>query len=154
WPAEVVALVHLKQLFRWILGVVLRIELPASTVAAELIAAVHRRPEPVVERADRDADRVSNSLREVDAGGFRLALLARVELPDAGASVELRARTLPRRVLGAIVLLTRVRLRADVHVEHAVARDHEVARGVSGRAGQARHDRVRWSGRREVARLV
>src|SRR5262249_40868226 len=99
-PAEVVAFVRLEQLFRRIVGVVMGVEFPTATVAAELIAAVHRGPQLIIERADRDAHRVANTLREMNAGRLGLTFLASVEPPDAGASVELRAGILAGRILG------------------------------------------------------
>src|SRR6185312_3096879 len=124
-PAEVVALVDLHQLFSWILGAVLGVERPIAVRTAKLVAAVLRRPELAVERTDRDPHRVPYAAREVQRVGVRLAELARIPLPDAGAGVQLRAWILARRVLRSVLLLTGIGRRADVHVERAILVDRE-----------------------------
>src|SRR6185503_17273651 len=97
WPAEVIALVHLEELFRGRLGVELRRrdrvgDPQLRAPIPELIASMLHHPELSVRRQQSNADRVSNSAREVHRTSLRLASLPRVELPDAGARIELGAR--------------------------------------------------------------
>src|SRR5262245_24729695 len=95
-PAEVVTLVHLKQLFRGILSAEFergdRIHPELREPTLQIVATVLSRVELAVGGIDRDAYRVANSAREVIRRARCLILLPRVELPDAGARLELDTR--------------------------------------------------------------
>src|SRR6185437_3655841 len=153
-PAEVVALVDLHQLLRRILGAVLGVERPVAVWTAELVAAVLRRPELAVERADRDPDGVPDAARKVYGVGVRLIELARIPLPDAGAGVQLRAWILARRILRPVLLLTGIARRSDVDVKRPVLVDRERLGEMVAAVRQPIDHRFSGGGRIERASLV
>src|SRR6185295_16671284 len=80
---------------------------------------VHHEPQRVV--VPREADFLSQTGDDALAVGRLLSELVLVEAEDAGIGVEQRARILADDVRLAIGLLTRVRRRAEVHVDTALA---------------------------------
>src|ERR1035437_2329065 len=116
-PAEVGALENMVHLLAGVFGVVILAEAPVT----ELVAAVHRRPERVIARIQRQRHGVAHPGREPRAVSRMLAGLVRVERPDARARFELHARIDTRRLPLSVEIgrLAGVRARTDVHVERA-----------------------------------
>src|ERR1035437_281478 len=126
-PAKIVALENVVDLLAGILGVVVFAEAPV----AELVAAVHGRPERVVARVHGERNGVAHAGCKPRSIRRMLPGLVTVERPDAPAYHGLLAWMHAGRFPLAADFggLARFRGGADVHVDRAA--DHlEVVRGV------------------------
>src|SRR5688572_11549907 len=116
-PAEVIAGLDADELLGGVLGALLRI-VELRPVLKQLVAAMLRCPESPV-GTDGESHRVADAGRDTLAGGLRLTCLRGIELPDAGARLELGARIVARRLVAPIPHLAGVGERADVHEQTA-----------------------------------
>ena len=139
-PAHVVAASDPEQFLTRRLGVLL---VGVHRPQIERVATVLHDPQRVINGADIHAHGIANAAGEMLAGGWSLACLARVELPDAGASLQLGTGIGPLDRAAAV--LAGVGRRADVHVEHTVAIDGERLDAMAAAWWQIPHDRVRRS---------
>ncbi len=141
WPPEVAPLADPHELLGRLLGTHSVVEV-LRPQARQLVAPMNHGVELPVLGAYAKCHRVAHPGGVACAVFLPLARPIGVEPPDPGPVLELLAGILPRRADRALLFLTGVGRRADVHIDGAVRPEHETLGPVAAPGRQPTHDRI------------
>src|SRR5688500_6652003 len=117
-------------------------------VLHQRVATVLRRPQCAARWIDGNGDRVANAGGPALAIALALSRAPEIEAPNAGAGRVRGTGVLSWRLKLAILRLTCIRRRSDVH-EEIVAAQRDRLRGVTASGGQLADDGIGRPGGRE-----